>query len=94
MAYTITIDEVQNVREEATDKLTVMIKNYILRNDICAKLNRSYIETVQRLIVYKSMLEGWEQGKFTNQEYTNYMSSNEYLNLVHKIKNDKLKDGL
>ena len=85
MAYTITIDEVQNVRKEIIDKLTAMIKYYILRNDTSAKLNRSYIEPVQRLIVYKSMLEEWEQGKFTNQEYTNYMASNEYLNLVHKI---------
>jgi hypothetical protein len=86
MAHTITIEEVNKNKAEIDQIVLRTIRRYVDASSYSSELSESFIKDVQALMVYKYIIDSWEQGEFTNQEYTNYLNSVGYLTLINKIK--------
>lgn len=85
MAYTITDEEVK-ANKELADKIVVnQIQKYIRNVDTKPRISKKYELSVRNLCVYYEVLKTWQQGKYTNHEYTNFMDSRDYLELIKKI---------
>lgn len=85
MAYTITDEEVLRNKQIIDKILQAQIKKYVHTMDTNPQVSKKYVNSIQQLCVYVKVIESWEQGRFTNQEYTNYIDSKDYLELVGKV---------
>lgn len=83
--FTITIQQVNKDKEWSANRTYRLIKEYVDKSNYTRPSDK-YIKRVQVLVVYNSILQGWEQGDFTDQEYINYLTAKGYLNLIDKIR--------
>jgi len=84
--FTISLTEVENDKQYANDRAYTLVREYVDKCNYTTPSKRD-VQKVQYFISLKSILDGWQQGSFTNEEYVNYLTSVGYLNLISKIRN-------
>ena len=86
MAYTLTIQEVNTNKAWVNKKVYDRVVEYAKKERVGQDISKTYLSNLQLMIVLNSTLKTWEQGKFTDTEYINYLTNMGYLNLIHKLK--------
>lgn len=85
MVITITEQEVLANKENVDYIFLKVINEYIRNNKTNPKLSRDYITKIQALVVLVKVIETWEQGEFTDANYTNYIDLDGYLKVYKNI---------
>lgn len=83
--FTITLEQVTKDKAWSADRTYSLIKEYVDMSNY-TRPSAKQIKRVQASVVYNNILQGWEQGSFTDQEYINYLTAKGYLNLIDKIR--------
>lgn len=65
--------------------LTV-VKNYLRQVELGRKLDVNKLNKIRMICYIRNLLaQTWEQGNFTNEEYSNYMTDADVRNLYAKL---------
>ena len=76
MAYTLTITDVTTNKSFSKTKTYEAVLKYVNISTYANNISKDFMDRLHELLAYNRVLQSWEQGTFTNEEYLN-------LSLIH-----------
>ena len=86
MAYTLTITDVTTNKTFSKAKTYEMVLKYVNVSTWANNISKDFMDRLHEILAYNRVLQSWEQGTFTNEEYLNYLTSKGFMKVVNKIR--------
>jgi hypothetical protein len=86
MAYTLTIADVTTIKAFCTKKTYESVQKYVSISTYANNISQKFVENLHEILACNKVIQGWEQGNFTNEEYLNYLTGKGFMKVVNKIK--------
>lgn len=86
MAYTLTIQEVNTIKNYCSTKTYEMVLKYVAISTYANNISQNFMDRLHEILAYNKVIQGWEQGNFTNEEYLNYLTGKGFMKVVNKVK--------
>jgi hypothetical protein len=86
MAYTLTIQEVNTIKNYCSTKTYEVVKKYVAISTYANNISQNFMDRLHEILAYNKVIQGWEQGNFTNEEYLNYLTGKGFMKVVNKVK--------
>jgi hypothetical protein len=63
-----------------------MVLKYVAISTYANNISQNFMDRLHEILAYNKVIQGWEQGNFTNEEYLNYLTGKGFMKVVNKVK--------